>query len=286
MKIIPVRQIKPPDDESFSDLFKIREIKSILNGRDMVQELHRHDYYFVLALKNGRGSHEIDFRSYHITDNSVFMLRPGQVHQLTLKAGSSGFILQFKKDFYYQNDSFSRQLLAKAGNMNFCRIIAVKMKKMQTVLTDIHKEYSDRKAGYKEVIKANLGIFFIELIRNGQGKNETIDSNLIYTQERVEKLQELLETNIHKFKQVSDYARMMNLSLYQLNAITREALGKTCSEVINEHIILESKRLILATSNRVNQIAYNLGYEDISYFIRFFKKHTGYTPNSFRETFK
>jgi len=79
---------------------------------------------------------------------------------------------------------------------------------------------------------------------------------------------------------------MMHLSAYQLNAITKTALGKTSSELINEWIILESKRNLLATTNQINQIAFQLGYEDVSYFIRFFKKHTGYSPEAFRANFK
>jgi len=286
MKIIPIRQIKASDEVNFSEVFKIRDLKSLLNGKDMVQELHRHDYFFVLVLKKGKGSHEIDFNSYKVCDNSIFFLRPGQVHQLSLKAGSSGYLMQFKTDFYYQNESSSRELLRKAGYMNFCRLDMIKVKKLFSVLDDIFQEYSDKQEGYKEVIKANLGIFFIELIRGQRNKKDPKDSNTMYSQERIEKLSELLEANINKNRQVSQYAKMMNLSVYQLNAITKEVLGKTCSELINEHIILESKRYLLATSNQVNQIAYSLGYEDISYFIRFFRKHTGYTPNLFRETFK
>jgi AraC-like DNA-binding protein len=95
-----------------------------------------------------------------------------------------------------------------------------------------------------------------------------------------------MEAHISKLKQVSQYAEMLHLSSYQLNAITKSMLGKTCSAMIDEHIILESKRYLLATSGQVNQIAYQLGYEDVSYFIRFFKKHTGYSPEAFRKNFR
>ena len=74
----------------------------------------------------------------------------------------------------------------------------------------------------------------------------------------------------------------MNLSPYQLNEITKSAVGKTASELINDHIILEAKRYLLATPNQIKDIADMLGYEDVSYFIRFFKKHTGHSPESFR----
>jgi AraC-like DNA-binding protein len=78
---------------------------------------------------------------------------------------------------------------------------------------------------------------------------------------------------------------MLHLSPYQLNAITKSMLGKTCSELIHEYIILGSKRQLLATSNQVSQIAYQLGYEDVSYFTRFFRKHTGLSPEAFRHHF-
>lgn len=79
---------------------------------------------------------------------------------------------------------------------------------------------------------------------------------------------------------------MLHLTTYQLNAITKETLGKTGSQLINEQILLEAKRQLLSTSNQVNQIAYDLGYEDVSYFIRFFKKHIGNSPEIFRQNFK
>jgi AraC family transcriptional activator of pobA len=105
-------------------------------------------------------------------------------------------------------------------------------------------------------------------------------------QERLEELLELLETHITTHKQVSEYAQLLNLSAWQLNTITKTTLGKTCSELINEYIILESKRYLLATNHQIKEIAWHLGYEDISYFIRFFKKHTGYSPELFRHNFR
>ena len=105
-------------------------------------------------------------------------------------------------------------------------------------------------------------------------------------QESFEEFTELLETNITSCKQVSQYTDLMSLSSYQLNEITKTAVGKTASVLIDEYIILEAKRYLLATSNQVKDIADQLGYEDVSYFIRFFKKHTGASPDVFRKNFK
>lgn len=285
MEKIPIRQIgttqKEPD---FSENFSIRDIGDLLAGKDMVQELHRHDFFYILVLKKASGDHEIDFAPYEVGDNSVFFLRPGQVHQHTLTAGSKGYLMAFNTDFYYPYDKQSNQLLRKASNLNLYKLAADEFKKLFSILTYIFQEYNDKREGYQEVVKANLSIFFIELVRQN---SQSIPNNVnTYTQERLAEFLELLETHISKHKQASQYADMLHLSPYQLNAITKTTLGKTCSEMINEYIILESKRYLLATSNQVNQIAYHLGYNDVSYFIRFFKKHTGHSPEAFRHNFE
>ena len=287
MDRIPIRHIKVAQKEPvFSESFSIRDVGDLLAGKDMVQELHRHDFFHILALENGMGNHEIDFSSYEVCDHSVFFMRPGQVHQLTLKAGSTGYLMEFKIDFYFPHDKVSSQLLRKASNKNLYHLDANQFKKLLSILTSIFQEYTDKQEGYHEVIKANMGILFIELIRNQQDSKVLSNNSTPYNQERLEEFLELLETHIFSQKQVSQYADILNLSSFQLNAITKATLGKNCSELINEYVILESKRYLLATSSQVNQIADHLGYEDISYFTRFFKKHTGYSPEAFRNNFK
>ncbi len=285
MKNIPVRHIKVVQKEpDYSEQFSIREVEDLLGGKDMDQELHRHDFFYMLALKKGKGKHDIDFTPYTVSDRSVFFMRPGQVHQHTLKAGSIGYLIAFKADFYAPQDKVSSQLLRRAGHTNRYQFDALGFEKLQSLLTAVFQEYSEKKEAYQEVIKAILRIFFIELSRQvlpGSG-NEPRS----YNQERLEEFLKLMEVHSSKHKQVSAYAALMNVSSYQLNAITKAVSGKTASELINDYIILESKRYLLATTNQVNQIAYTLGYEDSSYFIRFFKKHTGYSPEAFRTKFR
>jgi len=249
----------------------------------MVQELHRHDFYYILALNKGAGIHDIDFTPYPIGNRTIFIMRPAQVHRLVLKAGSTGYLLQFRDEFYFPGDKISKQLLRKASNINHYQLTADGFEKLDRLLTYILGEYTARQERYQEVIKANMSIFFIELFR--QHNSNPSDDHPLYTQQRLESFLELLETYVFTHKQVSDYAAMLNLSTYQLNAVTKTMLGKTCSAIIDEYIILEARRYLLATSNQVNQIAYHLGYEDVSYFIRFFRKQTGYSPESFRQNF-
>lgn len=252
----------------------------------MVQNLHRHDFFFILALRNGSGTHVIDFTPYEVQNNSIFILRPGQVHQLSLNAGCTGFLAEFDASFYHPKDKLANHRLIKAGNKNFCAFEAKRFKKLQDVLAYIFNEFNTKQDGYIDVIKANLDIFFIEFIRQSLNPNDISKKGSNYTQDRFEEFMDLCSSHITTHKQVSQYADLMNLSIYQVNAITKETVGKPASEIINEQIILEARRYLLATPNQVKEIADHLGYEDISYFIRFFKKHTGYSPEAFRKNSK
>ncbi|WP_343670941.1 AraC family transcriptional regulator [Chitinophaga sp.] len=242
--------------------FSIRDI----NGQNMVQPLHRHDFYYLLILQKGAGTHSIDFIDYPVSDHSIFLLRPGQVHAINLHSSSTGYLVQFNPGFD------PSPLLRTAAQQNYYQL-----ENTLALCTQIVEEFSNPKEKHEEVIKSLLHIFFIHLIR----AQKTPPAN-----DQLQILQELIATNITTHKQVADYAALLHLSPYQLNAITKSSLGKTCSTLINDHIILEAKRQLLATTNLINEIAWQLGYEDVSYFIRFFKKHTGQTPESFRQNFK
>lgn len=286
MKNIPVRRIETLENEpAFAGRFKIRTVSDLLGGRDLVHELHKHDFFFVLALQKGSGHHEIDFTDYTIHDHSIFILRPGQVHRLELQAGCTGFLMEFDASFYHPSDKISIQRLNRATNKNFCELEVGRFNKLMAVLAYIFNEYDSKQEGYIEIIKANLDIFFIEFIRQSRNPDNTSKSSNWYTQERFEEFIELVSSRIADFKQVSQYADLLNISTYQLNAITKASVGKSVSELINEQIILEAKRHLLATPNQVKDIADHLGYEDFSYFIRFFRKHTGYSPEAFRKKF-
>ncbi|RWX01381.1 AraC family transcriptional regulator [Flavobacterium cerinum] len=278
MGTIPVRFIQDTTKEPLlSGSFAIRTIESLSEGKDMVENLHRHDFFYVLVIKSGTGSHEIDFIPYHVTNNSIFFMKPGQVHRLTLKAGSTGYLLQFKNGFFP-----SQELLRKLSHKKICTLADGNGDRLIVLLEDMVREFTEEREGYREVIKANLSIFFIELLRLRRNNESKTAAASEYPQEKLDNFFEMLDTGITQFKQVTHYADALNLSTYQLGAITRSLLDKTPSDIISEHIILEAKRQLLATSGQVNQIAYYLGYDDPSYFIRFFKKHTGHSPESFR----
>jgi AraC family transcriptional regulator, transcriptional activator of pobA len=287
MKTIPVKSIQLQGHQTNGfDGFKIRSISEVIAGKDMNQDLHRHDFYFILVARKGSGMHAIDFIEHKVKTNAIFMLRPGQVHKLQLKAGSEGYLLEFSKDFQFLSKT-GNELLRKATNRNYCQLDKMGTGALCAILQTMLEEFRARQEGFENVIKANLEVFFIQYLRYRQ-QDQGTDNNKAnhYQQEKLQEFLDLLEVNINSEKHASAYADMVSLSPFQLNSITKNLLGKTVAELIEDQILLEAKRYLLATSNQVNQIAFQLGYEDVSYFIRFFKKLTGHTPEAFRKNFR
>ena len=286
MKTIPIRSIQPQDPKAnLLEGFKIRSIEEVMAGKDMSQDLHRHDLNFILAESKGSGMHTADFIEHSVKTNAIFMLRPGQVHKLQLKADSKGYLLEFSKDFQFLSKT-GNELLRKATNRNYCQLDKMGNDALCAILQTMLEEFRTKHEGFENVIKANLEVFFIQYLRYRQQDQRT-DNNKAnhYQQEKLQEFLDLLELNINAEKRASVYADMVSLSPFQLNSITKSLLGKTVTELIEDQILLEAKRYLLATSNQVNQIAFQLGYEDVSYFIRFFKKLTGHTPEAFRKNF-
>ena len=119
-------------------------MRSVLNGKDLVHDLHKHDFYFILAVETGRGIHEIDFTRYDVHRNALFILRPGQVHMLQLAADSMGYLLEFDNTFYQPKNAKADQRWKKAASKNYCAVEEICFKKLLSFLSVISSRNTRR----------------------------------------------------------------------------------------------------------------------------------------------
>jgi AraC family transcriptional regulator, transcriptional activator of pobA len=82
---------------------------------------------------------------------------------------------------------------------------------------------------------------------------------------------------------VSTLATQLNLSPRYLSDLLKQETGKTAIELIHIYLINEAKNRLRNNDQRISEIAWALGFEDLSYFSRLFKKETGITPNQFKK---
>src|SRR5699024_4135452 len=90
---------------------------------------------------------------------------------------------------------------------------------------------------------------------------------------------QLVKLHFKESKSVRCYADQLHVSPNHLNKVVKRDTGKTASAIINQICILEAKVLLIQTNLDISQVALELGYEDTSYFSRFFKRHTEISPS-------
>lgn len=95
---------------------------------------------------------------------------------------------------------------------------------------------------------------------------------------------QLLDAHFRTAKTVRFYADRLALTANHLNALCRRVLNQTASDLIHERVITEAQRRLAHSADTVGQVADALGFEDPSYFARYFKKYVGQTPEAFRQS--
>jgi len=107
-------------------------------------------------------------------------------------------------------------------------------------------------------------------------------SKVAGTEDRLVRLFQLLQTHYRQEKSAAFYAGQIGLTPKRVNEMLREKMGMTISQLLYRLVMIEAKRELFHQQHSVKEIAYGLGFSDQSYFARFFKKHTGITPEEFR----
>jgi AraC family transcriptional activator of pobA len=85
-----------------------------------------------------------------------------------------------------------------------------------------------------------------------------------------------------KMRSASDFAQQLNVHVNHLNRALKETTDKTTSQIITERILQESKILLKHSKWNVSEIAYTLGFTEVTHFNNFFKKHVQSSPLKFR----
>ena len=99
---------------------------------------------------------------------------------------------------------------------------------------------------------------------------------------QLEKFRDLIDEHMRERWSVSQYAQQLRITAGQLTRLSRESVGKSSNDIINERVIVEAQRELIYTNSSIKQIADGLGFEDESYFGRFFRKHVGISPQNYR----
>jgi AraC family transcriptional activator of pobA len=266
--------------------YYIQQLEAHVQQFPHVSESHAHDFYLLLYVCHGQGTHTIDLISYDLRPGSLFFLSPGQAHSWALSPDAQGFILFFTAEFYRQHYPATR--LSEYPFFTPARQPVVYLAPPETqVLPLFERIYQEEAtaAPNRDAVVSAYVYLILELAARAYPEQEPAQ-HPAYGLQQVHDFGQLLNAHFRREKSVRYYADRLALTANHLNAICRRTLNKTASDLIHERVVTEAKRQLAHSAQSVAQVADAVGFEDASYFARYFKKYVGQTPEAFRQSYK
>lgn len=152
------------------------------------------------------------------------------------------------------------------------------------IMDEIKQELSKEDYWTEEMSRTKLKELIITASRAWLGRTPDQKGLGTIEDELSRKFSQLVEANYHKLHGVSEYAELLHISPKTLHRKIVKEKGTSPNTFIKNRIILQAKRLLAHTDLSVKEISAQLGYDDQSYFVRFFKIQTGSPPLEFRKT--
>ncbi|WP_430813596.1 AraC family transcriptional regulator [Carboxylicivirga sp. RSCT41] len=270
--------------------FEILDLSQTFNDkRSMMVVPHRPQFYHILWIEKGIGTHYIDFNPVRIEDDSVVFVAANSVNRFDQDGIYQGKSIIFTDGFFCKNQQDAQYLRSSLLYSDLYGVARLKLNpaysELKVLLNAMESEFMREQDDMQYGILHNLlHIFLLQSEREirQQGFEELKPSIQL---DYLVQFKDLLEENFRKERSVNKYASGMGISDKQLHKATTNLLDKTPKQIIDERVILESKRLLVHSSMAVKEIAYELGYEEPSNFIKFFRKHARVTPAEFRESY-
>lgn len=244
----------------------------------VIAHAHKHDFYMLLLVEHGSGTHTIDFIEYPVEKNTIFFLAPAQAHQWNISPDARGYQVMFSPAFLAQKGPLWPFFTPSA-----LPVLKLRKEEYQLISEEFNKmtvESANKEAFASQVLFHRLQTILLLLQRWYNTAHPEISSNTEH--HIINKFLHLLEEHYHQHSSVQFYADKLLISPSYLNQVCSRESGRTAGEYIRERILLEAKRLLTLTTMDIREIAYTLGFKDSSYFSRFFRKYTNNTPLEFR----
>ncbi|MEM8860419.1 MAG: helix-turn-helix transcriptional regulator [Chloroflexota bacterium] len=246
----------------------------------------RLQFFNIMFITKGSGVHFIDFEPHEFSAGDLVFVSKGQAQAFRPSETHDGYLMLFTERFLSKN-------LIDSDVPSFYRLYNYHLQSpivrpsknefpiFSNLVAEILNEYqSDEVFEKEEVLRLLLKLFLLKAERikrtpNASEKNS--DSFLKFGE-----FQNYLEKNISETRNAKDYAGMMHISYKHLNEISKAITGSTAKEVIDNYLVLEIKRNLAVSDISVKELAYKLGFDEPTNFVKYFKRQTTQTPIQFK----
>lgn len=272
--------------DDFSKLhFEINDLKSYFQKHfNHAIKAHTHGFYQLIWFQS-KGRHYVDYDIIEHEANTLLFISTNQIHYFCSDSVNDGILIHFNDFFINQ---FHHQLAERFSLSIFNEI--------GKPYIQLSNEDIVRFESIIQLIKAELGL------GNKLQKEQLffLFSSLLLTVERI-KSQDSLE-DVYKnpdfmlafafkkevynykntFHKIDFYSDRLHTNSKKLTTVVKQYLGDTPANIIQSVKILEAKRKLANKELSIQEIAFDLGFDQPTYFTKYFKKATGTTPKEFQ----
>lgn len=246
------------------------------------------DYGMILLCTEGEANIRVHFSEWLLKPGSVITLFPGDVVSITHKSE------EFKAETLRYAASLLREASLQLEHTVYSELKTDRCRTESPTLTSIVSNMFALLRLYFEqegctcldqLVLLQLKAFFLGfydyLYRNPIKR--TADNGSPRTRELFNRFMRELENRYRQSRDVSFYAELLNISPKYLNIVTQRITSHTIKTIIDQYVVLQIKQSLTTEEKSIKQLAWEYHFSDLSFFCRYFKQHTGMTPQQFRK---
>ncbi|REG83230.1 helix-turn-helix domain-containing protein [Marinomonas pollencensis] len=271
--------------------FEVFDIKKLYqraaNGElAYIAQAHRVNFHNLIIYTGNPGKHFVDFHAFPVERNSLVLVNKGQIHAFDLTNKPEGIIVVFTDQYMSEvSAAIDGRLFAPTQFMTSYQPSLVMSDKQAISITRIFSLIS---AEYQQDF-ANIPymkiLFAAVLAKVSELKPEIYHQQMSAPQiNSFERFIRHLHGSYTQVRDANDYAAKVGTSYKTLNKLCKLATNLTAKQLIDAHVILEAKRRLSIDNTQIQQIASDLGFEEVTNFVKYFKKHTLVTPSQFKKS--
>jgi len=264
---------------------------------DYIGTLHQHEFIEMVYIVSGTANHRIGDEVYPVKRGDLFIINMDTAHAFYCDTPSAepfaAYDLLFTPEFFDQSLTGSNALEALNRSFMFYSLFheqeeyhpyfSVSGSSYQMfgeLFHRIYMEYRGQEKGYLEIIRAYLLQLIITIFRMDDSGSRKSGSSR--SQQAVHYILDYIRQNYAAPISVQELADRVYLSRDHVGRLFREQTGMTVTAMIQKVRVEQVCRLLQATDRTVADIAAACGFEDLKFFYRVFKKHTGQLPADYR----
>ena len=244
-------------------------------------------YGAILICRKGMAMLNVNYKDWELYEGAVITVFPNDVVKLRVEETFQVEMLKYNPSLLREASLQLEQTVYSSLREDRCRQDTPVVTNIINGMFALLKVYFDQSecTCISQLVLCQLKAFFIGfheyLQRNPQYRPDEVKSYRV--RELFNRFMMLLEKDYKISRDVNYYAEQMNISSKYLTNIVNQVTGHTPKTIIDQYVILQLKMHLKRTTQSIKEMAWEFHFADVSFFCRYFKKHTGLTPQQIRE---